>query len=189
MRVVVASMKERAENASAKRIAVNTKMTSFAFLLAFKSTYRNIFGGSEIATTIFSNKVIEVITVDDINNILNVYHHSLLGGHRGYERRKNSIRALYFWPTMNKDIKKFVKDCSICEKSKITRYTKTPMAITSPATEPFSKIFIDFVGEISPNSLEGYKHIFTCQCDLTKFVVAVSRMICTLVRHFSQNGG
>lgn len=79
---------------------------------------------------------------------------------------------------MLQDIKKYVKMCSICEKTKFTTHTRVPMEISSLGDTLFDHTYIDFVGPIPQNS-EGYKCIFTAICDLTKFLVAVPTKDCT----------
>lgn len=117
--------------------------------------------------------------MEDIQEILNAYHKTLLGGHAGISRMKNNIKKFYSWPSMTKDVREFIKNCPVCEKSKIQKHTRMPMQITSTASEPFQKVYIDFVGEINPPSAKGHKHIFTAICDLTKYVIAVPTYDCT----------
>lgn len=102
-----------------------------------------------------------------------MYHKSLLGGHTGIERMKNNIRRFYNWHNLTNDIKNYVKNCEICERSKITRHTKNPMLITDTASEPFQKIYMDLVGPVNPISKNGDSYIFTCNCSLTKYAIAV----------------
>jgi hypothetical protein len=92
---------------------------------------------------------------------------------------KNNIRRFYDWPTLTKDIKEYIKNCSVCEKTKIQRHTKSPLMISSVATVPFQKIYIDHVGPICPASADGHSYIFTCSCDLTKYVIAIPVKDCT----------
>lgn len=131
--------------------------------------------------TFYLNKVIEITNVNDINKILDSYHKSLLGGHTGLERMKNSIRRYYNWPGMTKDIKEYIRNCPICEKIKITTHTKMPLQISSTATKPFERLFVDIVGPINPISEEGYRYIFTANCDLSKYAIAVPLIDCTAI--------
>lgn len=114
----------------------------------------------------------EVLELDQILEILSSYHNSSLGGHSSFEKTKNSISQYYYWPTMNKDIKQFVRDCEICKKTKITRHTQSPMVITSTSDYPFQKVYIDFVN-VERQHTNTYPHIFTCIDELTKYAIAV----------------
>lgn len=67
-------------------------------------------------------------------------------------------------------------------KNKNTSTPHTPLQITSVASAPFEKIYIDFVGEINPNSDEHHKHVMTVSCDLTKFIIMVPTFDCTALR-------
>ncbi|KAL4135300.1 hypothetical protein QTP88_006918 [Uroleucon formosanum] len=52
-----------------------------------------------------------------------------------------------------------------------SRNTKQPMVISTTASEPFERVFIDGVGPLTP-TYQGNVYILTLQCDLTKFSVA-----------------
>lgn len=162
-----------------ERIAINIGMTTFKNVFEIKMMLKNIFKNSNISITLFMGSQIEVYDVNDINEILRSYHASILGGHRGFERMKNSIRKFYTWTTMSTDIKNYIENCPVCEKTKVHKHTHTPLQITSVASAPFEKIYIDFVGEINPNSDEGHKHIFSISCDLTKYVIMIPVFDCT----------
>lgn len=158
---------------SAERIAVNFGVSNFRTYWQIKKLFREIFAQTNVSITFFTGSQVEISNINDMNEILRVYHRSILGGHRGVERMLNTIKKFYTWPTMKTDIKKYVQECAICEKSKIHKHTCTPLQITSVATAPFEKIYIDFVGEINPNSEGGHKYIMSISCDLTKYLIMV----------------
>lgn len=162
-----------------ERIAINCGITNFRTYWQIKRSIGEIFNKTEISFTLFVGSQLEINDVNEIDEILRVYHRSILGGHRGVERMKNTIRKFYTWPTMSSDIKKYIQNCEICEKTKIHRHTSTPLQITSVANAPFEKIYIDFVGEINPNSEAGHKYIMSISCDLTKYIVMVPTFDCT----------
>lgn len=141
--------------------------------LEFKVLSNRTFKPLNIDITLYLNKIIEVLDIETIDKILYMYHNSLLSGHAGFERMKNNIKKFYTWPSMINDIKKFVRDCSSCELSKINKHTKNPMVISMPALEPFQKIYLDIVGPINPISIHGNTYILTCNCSLSKFAIAV----------------
>lgn len=167
----VLQVRENCKKFKSQRIAINCGIANFQTYRQIKQTFREIFAKTDISITFFLGTQVELYDVGDINEVLRTYHTSILGGHRGFERMKSTIKRFYTWPTMNTDIKKYVENCAVCEKSKIHRHTHTPLQITSVAKTPFEKIYIDFVGEISPNSSDGHKYIMTISCDLTKYVI------------------
>lgn len=160
-------------------IAVNINFRSNKNYTIFKEIFREVFKGQVIRTTLYLNRVVEDLSPMEIKEILETYHTSILGGHTGFGRMKNNIRRFYKWPTMNKDIKQYIRECPTCERNKIKQHTRMPMQITTVANEAFEKVYIDFIGPIKPPSPEGHKYIFTCSCDLTKFAVAVPTFDCT----------
>lgn len=167
------------ENRHAERIAINFGISNVRTYFEIKTIFKEIFAKSEISLTLHMGTQVEVSGIDDINEILTLYHTSILGGHRGFERMKNTIKKFFTWHSMSNDIKKFIEDCTVCEKSKVHKHTHTPLQITSVANAPFQKIYIDFVGEINPNSDDGHKHIMTIACDLSKYVIMQPVHDCT----------
>lgn len=162
-----------------ENIAVNIDIPDARSYFEFKLLFKKLFENSNIETTFFLNKVIELTDINDIQKVLDTYHKSLLGGHAGLSRTQNRIRKYFHWPTMRKDIKDYIKNCSACELSKIKRHTKSPMQITSVASRPFEKLFIDLIGPITPPSQSGNNYILTCNDDLSKFGIAVPMNSCS----------
>lgn len=131
-----------------------------------------------LTITFFLNKILELKEREDIEKIMELYHKSILGGHVGGEKMYKTISKFYKWNNMVDDIKKYVKSCSICEKTKVITNTKVPMQISSLGEVLFDHTFIDFVGPI-PASALGNKYIFTAKCDLTQYLVAVPVVDCS----------
>lgn len=159
-------------------IALNIDFREAKKYFEFKYIFKEKFKNSSIKTTFYLNKVIEVVELDQILDILHMYHSSPLAGHACFEKTKNSIRRYYYWPTMNADIKKFVKTCDICQAAKISRHTKSPMQITSTSDYPFQRIYIDFVN-VEREHVNTYPAIFTAMDELTKYAVGVRARNCT----------
>ena len=68
------------------------------------------------------------------------------------------IKCQYYWKGMNKDIRKYITNCTLCcrEKAKVQVY---PLQMTEISDRPF-KIAIDLVRECETSNL-GNKHILT----------------------------
>lgn len=167
-----------AEDKGAEFIAINVDYENVRHYQYFKKTVEEVFKGKNISITFFLNKIVELTEREDIDMILNLYHKSLLGGHVGRDRMYRTIKKFYKWDNMEQNIRDYVKKCAICEKTKVTVNTKVPMEISSLGEILFDHVFIDFVGPI-PQSVNGFKYIFTAICDLTKFLVAIPTYDCT----------
>lgn len=170
---IIGKIIQLSSNKLYENIAINVDLSDAPSYFNFKMITQKLMRSTHIRTTFYLCKTIDVSNQDEINKVLNAYHRSLLGGHTGVERMKNTIRRYFQWPSMTKDIREFIKNCAVCEKSKITTHTKNPIQISSTATFPFEKVYIDIVGPITPISIDGHKYILTCNCDLTKFAIAV----------------
>ncbi|GFU46530.1 retrovirus-related Pol polyprotein from transposon opus [Trichonephila clavipes] len=67
------------------------------------------------------------------------------------------ICSRYVWPGMKYQIKKWVRCCESCQKSKIQRHTKTPLETFSVPDARLSHIHIDIVGPLPP--FEGHQNL------------------------------
>lgn len=155
-----------------KKIAIESDFTAKNLFL-LKYFIQSIFSQEDMSVAIHINTIIELSDPNDIRQAMQMHHDLRLGGHAGIQRMKATMKQLYFWPAMDCDIKEYVLNCQICEKAKITKYTKMPMQITTTGSRPFEHIYIDHVGPISPPSNNGFNNIFVAICDLTKYSIAV----------------
>lgn len=71
---------------------------------------------------------VEMILLEKDKYVLNDFHLLPTSGHAGI-RMTNNIKRRYFWPGIDKDVLDFLKKCSICQKTKYSKYTKQPMTI------------------------------------------------------------
>ena len=75
------------------------------------------------------------------------------------------IKCQYYWKGMDKDIRKYITNCTLCcrEKAKIQAY---PLQMTEIPDRPFDKIAIDLVTECKTFNL-GNRYILTIIDHLT----------------------
>ena len=75
------------------------------------------------------------------------------------------IKSKYYWKGMNKDIRKYIANCTLCcrERAKVQAY---PLQMTEIPDRPFDKIAINLVTECE-TSTSGNKHILTIIDHLT----------------------
>ena len=74
-------------------------------------------------------------------------------GHQRNTRTYCLIKSQYYWKGMNKDIRKYIANCTLChgEKAKVQAY---PLQMTEIPDRPFDKIAIDLVMDCKPPTLE-----------------------------------
>ena len=86
-------------------------------------------------------------------------------GHQGNTCTSCLIKCQYYWKGMNKDIRKYIANCTLChrEKAKVQAY---PLQMTEIPERPFDKITIDLVTECKTSNPRN-KHILTIINHLT----------------------
>ena len=86
-------------------------------------------------------------------------------GHWGNSCTYCWIKHQYYWKRMNKDIQKYIANCTLChrEKAKIQNY---PLQMMEIPDRPFDKIAVDLVAECE-TSTSGNKHMLTIIDHLT----------------------
>ena len=141
-------------------------------LSTIRTMLRFIFLHTNIKISLCHQNNTKELSADQIKTILQENHCGPIGGHQGVNRTFKRIKQRYQWPKMYRDIKKFIRNCETCQKTKISKKTKAPMVITTTSSYPFEKIFLDIVGPL--NQTESFnKYLLTCQDDLSKFSVAI----------------
>lgn len=79
--------------------------------------------------------------------------------HPGIKTTIKLITDRYVWNGMRKDIAQFVRACNHCQKSKVTRHNRTPIAQYRPPDRRFEHINIDLIGPLPLNN--GYRYCLT----------------------------
>ena len=93
-------------------------------------------------------------------------------GHNGALRVYNSIRRLYYWKGMKKQIQFHCSKCMTCAKfnSKVQEFEKKHFA--SPS-QPMEFISMDLIGEFIPASSQGNRYALTAVCMLTGYTFCI----------------
>jgi len=74
---------------------------------------------------------------------------------------------------MSKDIKEYIRKYPICQKSKTTKHTKTPLTMTETPQRAFDRVVVGTTGSL-PRSETGNEYAVTLICDLTKYLVTIA---------------
>ena len=85
-------------------------------------------------------------------NALHKLHHP--GSAGTYEL----LRSRVIWPSMRRDVKLWVSECTMCQKNKVTRHIKPPL-MHFPTGNRFDVLHIDLVGPLPID--DGYSYLLT----------------------------
>lgn len=104
--------------------------------------------------------------------LLGTAHTSLLTGHPGREETYTVLSREFFWPNMAKDVRKFVRNCDVCGRTKAWRDKKKGALKPLPVPDrPWQEVSMDFIVEL-PKS-EGCTNLLVITDRLTKGVILV----------------
>ena len=81
-----------------------------------------------------------------IPKLLQVYHDSVVGGHSGEIKTYLRIAAEWYWIGLRKDVSRFVQQCTICQRNKVSQ--QSPMGLLQPLPIPnqvWEDISMDFI--------------------------------------------
>jgi len=88
-------------------------------------------------------------------------------GHGGTAKTTELISRRYYWPKIREDIKRFIKNCDSCQRTKVVRHAPYGLLQSNEAPDrPWKSIAIDFITDL-PKS-DGYDTILVVIDRLTK---------------------
>lgn len=131
-----------------------------------------LFQNEATQVVLYTNEIIEIRSKFDMTEIIRNFHEAPLGGHQGMNRTLKRIQNYYTWTGMARDVEEFIARCSSCQRNKVSRINKIPMKITTSASKPMERVFLDIVGPL-PITYNNNRYILTFEDDLTKFSEAI----------------
>ena len=115
---------------------------------------------------------------NDVNQLLLpiVYHDIALAGlhdeagHQGRDRTISLVKSRFYWPDMDGDIEKYIKNCPRCIRRKSKTNTTAKLVVVD-STYPMDLVCMDFLSlEMSAG---GYEHILVITDHLTRYAQAI----------------
>lgn len=105
-------------------------------------------------------------------SVLEQAHDVPSSGHFGIKRTLDTIRRRFWWPTLDQDVRHYVRTCDKCQKRKADNRPKEGLMVPMPIpAQPFEIVGIDLLGPL-PLSSSKKNHILVITDYLTKFVIA-----------------
>lgn len=83
------------------------------------------------------------LTEKETAQVLAQSHHSALVGHYKSQTTQKRLEQNYWWPSLAKDIEKWVAQCSVCQKHEPTLHHRANWRLVT--TQPFEIIQMDWV--------------------------------------------
>jgi hypothetical protein len=109
---------------------------------------------------------------DEVYDLLKACHDGPCGGHFADKRTTYKIlRMGYYWPSLFKDAKKYVKACDSCQRVGQPNHRDEMPLNPYVVLEPFERWALDFIGPINPPSNQKV-YILVCTDYMTKWVEA-----------------
>ena len=100
-------------------------------------------------------------------------HVNKIGGHAGIAKIVARIVSQFYWPHMHADIRKFVRDCSICQQAKSNHVLPTGLLNPLPIPNQVrDDIALDFITHLLLS--HGYTSIMVVVDRLSKFAHFIS---------------
>lgn len=89
-------------------------------------------------------KLVNTIKEIDERLLLIKYQHEGKCNHRGINETLEKLKQNYYWPTMKKDVTKYINECILCQTSKYSRKNPyVPLVLTETVGKPFQLLHAD----------------------------------------------
>jgi transposase InsO family protein len=107
--------------------------------------------------------------------LLYLAHNIPLSAHFGITKTKARLKSHFYWPTLTRDVKQYVKTCDMCQRvSKSGKPVPALLQNLPLVTEPFKRIAIDIVGPLPTCVETGNRFILTIIDLCTHYVEAIA---------------
>jgi hypothetical protein len=90
--------------------------------------------------------------------LIEMHHDKVFAGHQGIKRTRDLLKLHYFWPTLNQNVERYVKQCDSCVKFKVGRNPTAPLGELPETFRPFEMTSIDICGPY-PETRRGNKYL------------------------------
>ena len=105
------------------------------------------------------------------NFVIDMAHNKFIG-HLGCRKTSDKILRCFFWPSLRKDVAKFIKTCKICQLGGKPNQVipKAPLCLIPIVEEPFQRIILDCVGPL-PETKKRNRYLLTIMCASTRYPI------------------
>lgn len=115
------------------------------------------------------NSLLYVLVVpNELRKSALVHAHEKESGHLG--QRKSILKAedVFYWPNLRVDMRKFVKECLLCQQTKHASGLQTRWQELPPCNRPLERISMDITEMVTSHS--GYRYVLTIIDHYSRYV-------------------
>lgn len=106
--------------------------------------------------------------------IIQQVHDSHVTGHPGRDATYAILSRRFFWPGAAKDVRRFLRNCTVCGRSTIWRDTKHGLLKPLPIPQRiWAEISMDFITDLPPSGLTGATNCLAITDRLTKGIILI----------------
>ena len=91
--------------------------------------------------------------------------------HPGIRTTRRLLTAKFVWPRIAADISSWARACIPCQRSKVNRHVRAPVANFRLPSRRFAHIHVDVVGPLPPS--QGFTHLLTVVDRFTRWLEAI----------------
>lgn len=113
-----------------------------------------------------------VIPKNRRQEVLDIAHRGLAGGHFSEKRTYLCICAHFWWPQMRKSVKEYCAACAECQRGGKAHSKRVPLQKTPTISIPYTRMACDLVGPL-PRTQAGFRYILTVMCLGTRYPFAI----------------
>lgn len=97
------------------------------------------------------------------------FHNVPIASHGGMAKTLDLLKRKFFWPGMARDVRDFVRNCTVCKSTKAPNFIMRPEMGSQPISiRPFQRLYIDLLGPY-PRTRSGHIGILIVLDHLSKF--------------------
>ena len=107
-------------------------------------------------------------------HVMKVGHETMMAGHLGTTKTIDRIQRYFYWPGMQKDVRRFCQSCDKCQKTiPKGKVGKVPLGQMPLINTPFQRVAVDLVGPIDPMTEHKNRYILTIVDYATRYPEAI----------------
>ena len=91
--------------------------------------------------------------------------------HPGIRATQRLMTERFIWPSINKDVRTWTRNCVQCQRAKVHRHSVTPLGTFDTQHVRFNHVHVDIVGPLPPS--RGFTYLLTCIDRFTRWPQAI----------------